>query len=146
MISLLKSYSVAEIITFIVVLALGTKGCITFWDWSAERLRKFFHKETQQDLERQKIDALATQQEQLTKDIKDLANKIDMLIKSDKDDIKAYITEKHHFFCYEKKWIDDHSLDCLERRNKHYKDEGGNSFIDGLMAEIRALPKQPPHN
>ena len=65
---------------------------------------------------------------------------------SEKDDIKAYITEKHHFFCYEKKWIDDHSLDCLERKNKHYKDEGGNSFIDGLMAEIRALPKQPPHN
>ena len=42
-------------------------------------------------------------------------------------------------------WIDDYSLDCIERRYKHYIDEGGNSFIGQLMIEIRKLPHQPPH-
>ena len=37
-------------------------------------------------------------------------------------------------------WIDDYSLDCIERRYKHYIDEGGNSFIGQLMIEIRKLP------
>ena len=41
-------------------------------------------------------------------------------------------------------WIDDFSLDCLERRYQHYADEGGNSFIEGFMEELRALPKQDP--
>ena len=76
--------------------------------------------------------------------IQELAKKIDILIESDKDDIKAYITKEHHKFCYDKKWIDDFSLDCLERRYKHYEDEGGNSFIGGFMQELRSLPKHPP--
>lgn len=67
-----------------------------------------------------------------------------MLIDSDKDDIKSYITREHHYFCYQVGWIDDFSLDCLERRYQHYEDEGGNSFIAGFMNELRTLPKQPP--
>ena len=65
-----------------------------------------------------------------------------MVIDSDKDAIKAYITEKHHYFT-EKGWIDYQSLDVLEKRFKHYTDEGGNSFIEDLMEDIRKLPNQP---
>ena len=61
--------------------------------------------------------------------LKNLSAKIDLLIDSDKDDIKSYITREHHRFCYDLKEIDDFSLDCLEKRFKHYSDEGGNSFI-----------------
>ena len=43
------------------------------------------------------------------------------------------------------KCIDDFSLDCIEKRFAHYQDEGGNSFIAALMAEIRALPKEGSH-
>ena len=32
-----------------------------------------------------------------------IINSIQLLINSDKDDIKAWITEKHHYYCYEKK-------------------------------------------
>jgi hypothetical protein len=67
-------------------------------------------------------------------------------VDSDKDDIKAFITDKHHYFCYERKWIDDYSMDCIERRYSHYKDEGGNSFIATLMDELKALPKQSPQS
>ena len=78
--------------------------------------------------------------------LQDLSKKINMLVESDKDDIKAYITKEHHKFCYDKGWVDDFSLDCLEKRFKHYADEGGNSFIGGFMQELRALPKRPPQS
>lgn len=141
---LLASYSIHEILVFIIIFALGIKGFITFWDWGVERLRKIFHKENQQDLDREKIHELSEKQEKIIQTINDLSGKIDMLIESDKANIKSYITEKHHFFVYEKKWIDDHSLESLEKRFDHYKQEGGNSFVSGLMSEIRALPKKAP--
>ena len=36
------------------------------------------------------------------------------------DDIKSWITEKHHYYCYSQEWIDDYSLDCIERRYKQF--------------------------
>lgn len=145
MAQLLNSYSLHEILIFLIVLALGLKGFITFWDWAVDRLRKIFHKENQQDLDREKIHQLSENQEKLIDNMSKLTEKIDMLIESDKADIKAYITEKHHHFVYDKKWIDDYSLDSLEKRFNHYVEEGGNSFVGGLMSEIRQLPKTPPH-
>ena len=92
------------------------------------------------------MNALQTNQKETDAILKDLSTKIDMLIDSDKDDIKSYITREHHYFCYQRGWIDDFSLDCIERRYQHYTDEGGNSFIEGFMTELRALPKQQPQN
>lgn len=79
--------------------------------------------------------------QELIKKIDETKSTISVLLASDKDDIKSWITEKHHYFCYEKKVIDDYSLDCIEKRYQHYLDEGGNSYIATLMNEIRALPK-----
>ena len=78
--------------------------------------------------------------------LNNLSQKIDILIQSDRDDIRSYITREHHYFCYQKGWIDDFSLDCIEKQYMHYVDEGGNSFIEGFMEELRALPKQPMSN
>ena len=59
--------------------------------------------------------------DEINSSIKDLTKKIDILIDSDKDAIKAYITKEHHYFCYERGWIDDYSLDCIEKRYEHYE-------------------------
>ena len=75
--------------------------------------------------------------------LENITGSINLLIKSDRDDIKSYITEKYHHFI-EQGWIDDYNLDCIEKRYSHYKKEGGNSFIEDLMGEIRKLPKRPP--
>jgi hypothetical protein len=32
--------------------------------------------------------------------INELTKKIEMLIDSDKDDIKSFLTREHHYFCY----------------------------------------------
>lgn len=70
-------------------------------------------------------------------------NKLQMLIESDKDDIKSFIVSQHHFFIRQG-WIDDYSLDVIEKRYSHYVDEGGNSYIKKLMGEIRKLSNLPP--
>ncbi len=140
---------------FTIFFALAVKSLISFFDWAQDRFKKIFNKEyhkitKKEELERrlqhgsEVMTTLKVNQEVTDKILKDLSAKIDMLIDSDKDNIKSYITREHHYFCYQVGWIDDFSLDCLERRYQHYTDEGGNSFIEGFMDELRSLPKQPP--
>lgn len=155
MIALLQHYSLSDILIFTVFLSLAIKGLITFFDWAKGRIQQAFDAEHQhlsekERLERrlqensQMIKVLQENQKKTDKILEELSTKISMLIDSDRDDIKAFITEKHHLYCYQRKWIDDFSLECLEKRYKHYEDEGGNSFIGGFMQQLRNLPKQPP--
>ncbi len=152
---LVETYSIQEILLFLVTFALAIKGFVSFWDWGYERIRKIFKKEIEQEDEidyiqvqidehKKEYNMLKESQEKLQKDLSNILDKVNLLIDSDKDDIKSYITDRHHHFCYQKKWIDDYSLDCIEKRYKHYKDEGGNSFIKDLIEELRGLPKKPP--
>ena len=138
---LITNYSIEQIILFIVSLAVALKAVISFWDWAVERLRKVFNKETKQEKKDEELEKLKEQQLKMHADMDNMMKSIQLLLDSDKDDIKAWITDKHHYFCYEKRYIDDYSLDCLERRYSHYIDEGGNHFIHQLMDEIRHLPR-----
>jgi hypothetical protein len=125
---------------------------IYFYDWATERLKKAFSKETQRDKEKEvleerlvygadKMRALDKQQKQTNEQLKAIHKQLEMLISSDKDDIKADLTKDHHYFCYKKKWIDDYSLDCMQKRFERYVEEGGNSFIEKLMDEVKASLK-----
>lgn len=154
MIELFTMYSLSEIVTFLVTFALAIKGLVSFLDWAVERIKKAFKKQDKKNREKEileerlllgneKIKAIEKEQEETKEFLKEMSKKVDLLIESDKDSIKSFITKEHHFFCYENKWIDDYSLDCIERRFSHYKDEGGNSFAGELMEELRALPKNP---
>ena len=155
MVELLQRYSLSDILMFTVFLALAVKSLISFFDWAHGRIKKVFNKEHNKLSEKEELErrlqhgsevmtTLTKNQKATDMILNDLSAKIDMLIDSDKDDIKSYITREHHYFCYQVGWIDDFSLDCLERRYEHYADEGGNSFIEGFMNELRALPKQSP--
>ena len=57
------------------------------------------------------------------------------------ENTRSYLIDTHHRFCYEVHAIDDLNLQSMERRYLYYKTAGGNSFIDTLMDEVRALPK-----
>lgn len=143
MLELFNQFTLQQIIVFIILLALAIKGCVSFFDWITGK-NKDIAKKMNKSIEIQTNIERHTYQIQNIKDsISSLANKIDLLVMSDRDAIKAFITHQHHYFCYQKKWIDDYSLDCIERRYAHYKEEQGNSFIDGLMEELRNLPKKP---
>ena len=148
MAELITNYSWSEIILFVIAFAAAIKGVVTFWDWGKDRLRKVYYKEDKIEeiksliVENTKqMNEFSNIQAQTIDEIQHLKENITNLTASDKDDIKAWITEKHHHFCYDIKYIDDYSLDCIEKRYAHYVDEGGNSFISTLMEEIRNLPK-----
>ena len=135
---LLSQYSVGEIITFIIILALATKQFVEFCDWVIKKVsnrdtKQINHYEAEKRLA-ERLDELEKNSIETNKALAELKDCVRLLIESDKDAIKAYITEKHHHFCYEKKYIDDYSLDYVE--------EKGNSFIEKLMNELRDLPRQ----
>lgn len=141
MLELFTKYSMLEIVSFLVILAGATKGFFSFMDWAIDRLRKIFKKENRQQEESLRVNKLEENVNTLITDMSEMKTAINLLMQSDKDDIKAWITERHHYFCYEKHYIDDYSLDCIEKRYRHYTDEGGNSFIGDLMKDLRQLPK-----
>ena len=148
MAELITNYSWSEIILFVIAFAAAIKGVVTFWDWGKDRLRKVYDKEDKiEEIKSliveniKQMNEFSNIQAQTIDEIQHLKENITNLTASDKDDIKAWITEKHHHFCYDIKYIDDYSLDCIEKRYAHYVDEGGNSFISTLMEEIRNLPK-----
>lgn len=155
MIALLQQYSLSDILMFTIFLALAIKSLISFFDWAYIYIKKILnihHSKINQKqaLERrlqkgsQVMTKLKNDQQTTDEILKDLSKKIDILIDSDKDDIKSYITREHHYFCYKLGYIDDFSLDCIQKRFKHYSDEGGNSFIENFMKDLRALPIQSP--
>lgn len=137
MLDLLKNYSLTDIAIFFIMLAFAIKGIVDFYDWAKNRITKTTSKQQSvEELHQKMMDTLELHNEQINK----MAKLINILIKSDRDDIKAWITEKHHYFCYDLGYIDDYNLQCVEARYKHYKEEDGNTFIDELMKDIRALP------
>ena len=142
---LLTNYSLEQIIMFVVILALALKGLIDFYDWAKKRFNAITTKEhlklNEKASIKEDIDKLYQIQVTQNESIDKLTQSVNLLLQSDKDEIKAWITEKHHYFCYEVKYINDYSLDCIERRYAHYKEEGGNSFVADLMSDLRALKK-----
>ena len=145
---LLSTFSFGEIILFLILTAVAFKEIFNFLDWVSEKIKKRDNKHQNAISRDQKID---TTLEDFQKELKYIVTTVDeintevnILKESDKDDIKAFITREHHYFCYTKGWIDDFSMDCIEKRYGHYVEEEGNSFVLDLMTELRALPKQEP--
>lgn len=79
--------------------------------------------------------------ENQTKKISSLKSQIGTLTERTQDSTRAYLIDKHHHFCYQIGGIDDMSLQDMERRFMYYKAAGGDTFIDGLMDEVRSLPR-----
>lgn len=138
MIQLLQRFSLTDILIFIVMFALIFKNSLSFLEWFTKTGINFFKQKYQKPKE------LEQTVKDLILSIKGLTEKVDLLMESDKDAIKAFITRQHHYFVYQKGWIDDYSLECIEKRFKHYIEEGGNSFVQDLMEDLRTIPKQPP--
>lgn len=153
---LFSQFSLSEIFLCIILLAVAIKGVIEFIDWCKKRIKQWYKKDTetetlQDDVDRRfheedaRIKALEEQQAKTIEILEKMDEKVDLLISSDKDDIKSYLTTMHHQYCYHQGWIDTYNLECCERRYEHYKDEGGNSFIANFMEDLRELPNEDPN-
>lgn len=148
---LLTKYSISDIVMFVVLLVLAIKEFVSIVDWAKERIKKVFdksyHEKEETEEMKKEIEDLEKfygERKKVDDTFASIKAQISMLIESDKEDIKAYITDRHHFFVYDQGWVDDYSMECIEKRFAIYERENGNSFVRGLMDELRSLPKRPP--
>lgn len=150
---LLETYSIVEIIVFLVLAAAAVKCVIEFFDWSRKRLKDIFDKEYNASQQQAKINRqfndiddrikdLEQTQTNIVEKLDKVNDNINLLLASDMDDIKMDLTKEHHYYC-KQGWIDDYSLECCLKRYNHYKDEGGNSFIKRFIDELHELPNHP---
>lgn len=65
---------------------------------------------------------------------------IGILIDSDKEEIKSFIVKEHSKWTA-KGFIDINSFQAIESRYDKYIKENGNTFVAGLMKDIRSLKK-----
>lgn len=101
--------------------------------------RKHEARERQQEEEDRRICTLEKTCADLLTIVKAQQDSINLLIQSDELDIKAWIKLQHE------KWIalgciDSQSLDLVLQRYEIYAKEGGNSWAEKLVNEIKALP------
>lgn len=162
----LIKYSAQEILLFSVLLFFAIKQLSEARDWIQKEAHSWVNKDDaiaklerkaaeERDLINKKLDVALQERELyikrmderndfLQKEIEAANENIKLLLESDRDDIKAWITREHNYFCNKLGEIDTYSLDCINRRYQHYVKENGNSFIEDLMNEIKALPKVAP--
>ena len=164
MLKLLEVLSVQEIVVYLVLFALAARGVFDFVEWVRKEYSKKFNKDytakkKEEDMSSHFIQCEAQRQE-VIKMYAEVDNKIDKLTHtvnakfteiekqlkrltdSDMHDIKSWIVEKHHIYI-KQGWIDDFQMDTIEKRYDDYLAEGGNSYVLGLMQELRALPHSP---
>ena len=170
---LFTDFTLAEIVSISIGILLAIKGATSFVVYFKnlynEKFNKDYEKKQREDVLENHYSQCKEQHEQSMKLYNELENKLDSLTEninekfealdqridslderiddlttSDMHDIKQAITKDYHHFVEEQKWIDDFSLNCLEHRFVDYKKEGGNSFIEGMMNELRQLPRHAP--
>lgn len=149
---LLSQYSIETLVILVALLGFSIKAMSELWEWFYNKSKEHFSFRTQRDQDHQQLieqikelsnGIKATQEEVqiLKNNMTQFSNQMKITTERLQENSRNYIIDKHHYFCYQVKAIDDLSLQSLERRFLYYKAAGGNSFIDGLMEEIRELPR-----
>ena len=91
-----------------------------------------------------KMNELNTTMSDFRKDINANKDQLDVLIASDKESIKSFIVSCY----YQAKsdgYVNSHLMQIIEERYETYKKENGNSYVGGLMNELRAFPHTAPN-
>ena len=147
---LLTSYSIEELIIVFFMAAVALKEAIELFRYFYNLIAKRSKKQLTERSEIDRVMEKLAEFEQVVVDFRirqqEYLEKINVLIGSDREDIKSFIVSEHHYYVHNQKWIDDYSMDVLEKRFSYYQQEGGNSYAEKLMNEIRALPNIPPVN
>lgn len=137
MLELLNSYSPGQIIIFLFILFVAIKELIGLIDFFKARNKLWFtavKKKEDNDISLQK----------LVEKMDKIEGQLNVLTESDKDDIKSWLVEKYNFYkAYPNRRLSAHTMDTIEKRYSHYKDEGGNSYIDNIiMPGLREMAKE----
>jgi methyl-accepting chemotaxis protein len=91
----------------------------------------------------EKMNQYEIRQEEINSKIDAVHESMNLLIESDKESIRSFITLQY-YECQEKGYIEVYVLQALEDRYEKYLIENGDSFIANLVKEMRKLPHVPP--
>lgn len=149
---LFSQYSIETLIILIVSLAVFFKFVNELFEYFYGKFKTYFNYQSQKDVKhneimqsigslREEVKELENKIESQSKNIRQLKDREKLTMERLQENARSYIIDKHHYFCYEIKAIDDLNAQALERRYLYYKAAKGNSFIDGLMEDIRNLPR-----
>lgn len=151
--TLMDTYSLEGILFFLVALVVAVKTIGKSVEWIWEKFKKQFNVKTDSDrleeiaVRLDSVDTkIATRLDTVDESIKSINTRLAGVKEQLLQDAKAYIIDQHHYYCYKMKCIDDMSLQLLEIRFSFYVSSGGNSYVESLMAEIRALPRVSAEN
>ena len=150
--SLFAQYSLESIIIFIVMLGVALKGIHELWDFFKKKLKaRFKTEEAVENIDETinskfnmlagKLDNINSRFDKMDSDFQETKDRLAFIEERQQENTRSFLIDAHHKFCYEVGAVDDINLQSIERRYMYYKTAGGNSFIDGLVKEIRELPR-----
>lgn len=167
MLELFSTLTLTQIITYSFLILLSIKEILTLRDFFKNRIDKKYDNENSNKKQTEEIfEEIKTLKEEIQNQKKDYVlltsnledfksywkNKdeeqqkiLKLLVESDREAIRSDIVKEYHYFI-KRGWIDDFSLDTLEKRFVFYQEEGGNSYIYNLMEDLRDLPNVPPRD
>lgn len=143
--------------TVIIVLCLALPALIKGITWicktikaAAARRRELRNEGAQELMEEQEIEErfeagedritdLEEEEAKLTQILQNQQKQIDLLIRSDELDIKAWLKQQHEHWMHIGA-IDSESLSLVIDRYEIYAEEGGNSWAERLVNDIKSLP------
>lgn len=144
--------SVEEVIILVIVMVLAIKSVWSAAEWIWKKIKDRLDITNDKDrwaknisnsltVLDKKIDNLEIQNQKTHEEQERVNTSLALVQERLQENTRSYLIDSHHKYCYQIKSIDDLTLQSIERRYLFYKTAGGNSFIDGLMDEIRALPR-----
>lgn len=143
--------------TVIIVLCLALPALIKGIAWicktiktAAARRRELRNEGAQELMEEQEIEErfeagedriadLEEEEAKLTQILQNQQKQINLLIRSDELDIKAWLKQQHGHWMHIGA-IDSESLSLVIDRYEIYAEEGGNSWAERLVNDIKSLP------
>lgn len=165
---LFGQYNFGDIVIIIILVLMCAKSLGEALSWAYNAIKGKFRKDSEaeqiideHETIEQKINALSDSMDSLCETVQSIQDEVHALSKKqdcfqkkilDMEskqvdlqeqflyDARAFIIDKYHYHCYVAHQIDEITMDSLENRYATYKSHGGNSFIDGLMDRLRALP------
>ena len=150
--AIFTQYSVGELILFFFLILFAFKAISEILSYFYGKLKTYFgvknkKEEWENDLVskidniKKELQFVKEQNNKTHEEQKKTDASVALVQERLQENSRSYLIDAHHRFCYEVKAIDDLNLQAMERRYLYYKTAGGNSFIDGLMDEVRALPR-----
>ena len=165
---LFGQYNFGDIVIIIILVLMCAKSLGEALSWAYNTIKGKFRKDSkaeriidEHETMEQKLNALSSSMDSLCEIVQSIQDEVHVLSKkqdnfqkkifdmeSKQVDLqeqflygaRAFIIDKYHYHCYVAHQIDEITMDSLENRYATYKSHGGNSFIDGLMDRLRALP------